>query len=103
MSEKQTNLSGVIEVQITDARKYIANIIDQVADDDQFIYLTRRGKRVAVIMPADIGENYERIEDEYWGRRASEAKARLASGDEELIPFAQVIADNEGGIEARLR
>jgi prevent-host-death family protein len=96
MSEKQTNLAGIIEMPITDARKRIAEIVDQVIDEDLFVYLTRRGKRIAVIMPADIGENYEHIEDEYWSRRAAEAKSRLASGDEELIPFARVIADNEG-------
>lgn len=96
MSDEQTNLAGVVEIPISDARKRIAEIVDQVTDNDQFVYLTRRGKRIAVIMPADIGENYERIEDEYWGRRADEAKSRLASGDEELIPFARVIADIEG-------
>lgn len=96
MSKEQPDLSGVTEIPVTDARKRLADIIEQVTDNDQFIYLTRRGKRIAVIMPADIGLNYERIEDDYWGRRAAEARSRLASGEEELIPYAQVIADLEG-------
>jgi prevent-host-death family protein len=96
MTEKQADLSGVVEVPVTEARSRFAEIVDEVVTEDQFVYLTRRGKRVAVIMPADVGENYERIEDEYWSRRADEARSRLASGDEELIPFDKVIADVEG-------
>ncbi|MCA1675900.1 MAG: hypothetical protein LC799_28250 [Actinobacteria bacterium] len=30
-------------------------------------------------MPADIAENHEKIEDEYWARRAAEARDRLTS------------------------
>jgi prevent-host-death family protein len=96
MSTEQVNLAGVAEVPVSDARKHLARLVDSVTRDDQFIYLTNRGVRVAVLMPADIGENYERIEDEYWGRRAEEAIGRLAAGEEELIPFAQAVADIEG-------
>jgi len=95
MSTEQTNLAGITEVPVSDARKHLARLVTKVTDTDQFIYLTNRGVRVAVLMPADIGENYERIEDEYWGRRAEEAIAGLESGDEELIPFAQVVANTE--------
>jgi prevent-host-death family protein len=95
MSTEQTNLAGVAEVPVSDARKHLARLVTKVTDTDQFIYLTNRGVRVAVLMPADIGENYERIEDEYWGRRAEEATASLESGEAELIPFAQLVAETE--------
>lgn len=47
-------------------------------------------------MPDDIAENYERIEDAYWERRAAEAHDRLASGEDEVIPFSRLVAEIEG-------
>lgn len=47
-------------------------------------------------MPVDIAENYEKIEDEYWARRAAEAHDRLAAGEDEMIPFSQLVAEAEG-------
>ena len=86
---------GVMELPASEARSRISELLDAVADGE-FIYLTRRGKRVAALMPADIAENYEKIEDEYWARRAEEARARLASGEDEVISFDQLIAEAEG-------
>lgn len=86
---------GVMELPASEARSRISELLDAVADGE-FIYLTRRGKRVAALMPADIAENYEKIEDEYWARRAEEARARLASGEDEVIPFDQLVAEAEG-------
>ena len=86
---------GVTELPASEARSRISELLDAVADGE-FIYLTRRGKRVAALIPADIAENYEKIEDEYWARRAQEARARLASGEDEVIPFDQLVAEAEG-------
>ena len=86
---------GVTELPASEARSRISELLDAVADGE-FIYLTRRGKRVAALIPADIAENYEKIEDEYWARRAQEARARLASGGDEVIPFDQLVAEAEG-------
>ena len=87
--------SGVMELPASEARSRISELLDAVADGE-FVYLTRRGKRVAALMPADIAENYEKIEDEYWARRAEEARARLAAGEDEVIPFDQLVAEAEG-------
>ena len=86
---------GVMELPASEARSRISELLDAVADGE-FVYLTRRGKRVAALMPADIAENYEKIEDEYWARRAQEARARLASGEDEVISFDQLVAESEG-------
>jgi prevent-host-death family protein len=86
---------GVIELPASEARSRISELLDAVADGE-FIYLTRRGKRVAALMPADVAENYERLEDEYWARRAAEARSRLASGEDEVIAFDQMVAEAEG-------
>jgi prevent-host-death family protein len=84
-----------MELPASEARSRISELLDAVADGE-FVYLTRRGKRIAALMPADIAENYEKIEDEYWARRAEEARARLASGEDEVIPFDQLVVDAEG-------
>ena len=87
-----------MELPASEARSRISELLDAVAAGE-FIYLTRRGKRVAALMPADIAENYEKIEDEYWARRAEEARARLASGEDEVISFEP--AGRRGGGRAR--
>ncbi|MGH3279679.1 MAG: type II toxin-antitoxin system Phd/YefM family antitoxin [Trebonia sp.] len=85
---------GVMEVPASEARSRISELLDAVADGE-FVYLTRRGRRVAALMPADIAGNYEKIEDEYWARRADDARARLAAGEDELISFDQLVAEAE--------
>lgn len=83
---------GVRELPATEARNQMSELLDLVADGE-FVYLTRRGKRVAALMPADVAENYETIEDAYWAQRAEQAK----TGDS--VPWEQVIADIEGSGE----
>lgn len=90
---------GVTELPATEARNRMAELLDAVADGE-FVYLTRRGRRVAALMPADIAERYEQIEDDYWSRRAAEAHQRLAAHPEATVPWDQVIAELEGESEA---
>ncbi|WP_089301850.1 type II toxin-antitoxin system Phd/YefM family antitoxin [Haloechinothrix alba] len=97
MSDTPTDpASGVVEVPVTEARNKLADLVDAVAHDDRFVYLTRRGERVAALMPADIAANYEHMEDEYWARRAAEAKDRIAAGEDEVISWDQYLAESEG-------
>jgi prevent-host-death family protein len=87
------NLSGVREVSVTDARGSLADLIDAVRDGE-FVYLVRHGERVAALMPADVAENYEQIEDDYWARRADDAKAAIAAGDEDTVSWQQYLAES---------
>ncbi len=80
---------GVHELPATEARNQLAELLDHVTDGE-FVYLTRRGKRVAALMPADVAENYEAIEDAYWARRAEQAR----TGD--TVTWEQAIAEVEG-------
>lgn len=84
----------MLEIPASEVRSKISELLDAVADGE-FVYLTRRGRRVAALMPADIAENYEKIEDEYWARRADEARARLAAGEDDVISFDQLLAEAE--------
>ncbi len=91
---EQVGPSGTREVPVTEARNRMAELIDAVADGE-FVYLTRRGRRVAALMPADVAEHYEQIEDDYWARRAAEAHERLSAHPEAMVPWDQVIAELE--------
>jgi prevent-host-death family protein len=86
--------SGARELPVAEARSRLAELIDAVSDGE-FIYLTRRGKRVAALMPSDIAEHYEQIEDDYWARRAAEAHDRLRTHPTATVPWEQVIAELE--------
>lgn len=86
---------GDLELPVTQARHRMSELVALV-QDGAFIYLTRRGRRVAALMPADIAENYEQIEDEYWAARAAQARDRMAAHPEAAVPWEQVIAELEG-------
>jgi prevent-host-death family protein len=91
---ERVNVSGVRELPVAEARSRLAELIDAVSDGE-FIYLTRRGKRVAALLPSDIAEHYEQIEDDYWARRAAEAHDRLRAHPAATVPWEQVIAELE--------
>lgn len=85
---------GVREVSVTDARSNLAELIDAVREGE-FVYLVRHGERVAALMPADVAENYEQIEDDYWARRAQDARAEVAAGEDETVSWRQYLAESE--------
>lgn len=89
----EENLSGEREVSVTDARSNLAELIDAIRDGE-FVYLVRHGERVAALMPADIAEYYGQIEDDYWARRAGDARRAIADGEEETISWQQYLADS---------
>lgn len=81
------------EVSVTDARGNLAALVDAVRDGD-FVYLVRHGERVAALMPADVAEHYEEIEDDYWARRAADARRAVAAGDEDTMSWQQYLAES---------
>ena len=67
----------------------------------QVVYLTQHGKRLAVIVPAELGPQLERLspdelaellEDFADAAAARQARASIAAG-EQLIPWEQVKAE----------
>ncbi|MPZ67256.1 MAG: type II toxin-antitoxin system prevent-host-death family antitoxin [Pseudonocardiaceae bacterium] len=85
---ESASTGGVRELPATEARNQLSELLDAVRDGE-FVYLTRRGRRVAALLPADIAENYETIEDEYWVRRAAEAE------DSGRVSWEQGVAELE--------
>lgn len=93
MIHDDENLSAVREVSVTDARTNLANLVDAVRDGE-FIYLVRHGERVAALMPSDVAENYEQIEDDYWARRAEDARRAIAAGEEDTVSWNEYLAES---------
>lgn len=81
---------NVHELPITDARDRLADVVNEAAYASQMTYLTRRGRRVAVIMPVEAAEAAERWEDEQLGRLADEAVEEMARTGEQPAPLDEV-------------
>lgn len=90
-AHRSSDTSDVTELSATDVRSRLPELLEEVRDGG-IVYLTRYGRRIAALVPADVAENYERIEDEYWARRAAGARA---SG-EPPVPWDQAVAELEG-------
>jgi prevent-host-death family protein len=79
------------EMPITEARDHLADVIDQARTEP--VYLTRRGRPVAVIVDADnYRELLERLEDALDAQDADDARAEIADGAAP-VPWEQVKAD----------
>jgi prevent-host-death family protein len=78
MSAEAVHFSGdgdPPELTLTDARNRLPELVDTVIRDGGTVYLTRYGRRVAALVPADVAEEHERLEDAYLSALADEAKA----------------------------
>lgn len=82
------------ELGITDARDRLADIVNEAQYTGSVTYITRRGRRVAAIVPAADAERLERAEDAYLARLAGEALAEVEAGAPTL-PWDQVKVDLE--------
>lgn len=82
------SVTAARELPATQARNRLPELIEEVRDGG-VVYLTRYGRRVAALVPADVAESVERMEDDYWARRAMDA---LRSG-ESPISWEQALAE----------
>ena len=82
------------ELGITDARDRLAEIVNEAAYAGSVTYITRRGRRLAAIVPAVDAERLERAEDAYLARLAGEALAEVEAGAP-TVPWDQVKAELE--------
>jgi prevent-host-death family protein len=64
-----------VELSLTEARNRLPELTETTVRDGGIVYLTRYGRRVAAIVPADVAENYERMENAYLSALADDAKA----------------------------
>jgi antitoxin Phd len=80
------------EMPISDARDELASVVSRAHYNGRITYLTRRGQRLAAIVPAELAEAIERAEDEADIAAAREALARIDAG-ETPVPFAELRAE----------
>jgi prevent-host-death family protein len=81
-------------LNITEARKRLAAIIDQAHTEHEPVYLTRRGRRVAAVIDADDLEGILELAEDMADIRAAEAaRAEMKATGEEPIPWEEVKAD----------
>lgn len=91
MADNRARLYGsdMSEMTVSEARDRLADAIDQARTSHEPVVLTRRGRRVAVLVDA---EDYARMSD-----LAEEALDRLeleaARKDADFVPWEQVKAD----------
>ena len=70
-------MSTTDSLNITEARKQLASIIDQVRTEHEPVFVTRRGRRVAAVIDADdLDAIVELAEDMADIRAAEAARAR---------------------------
>lgn len=87
-------MTSAVSQNITEARKQLASIIDQVRSDHEPMYLTRRGRRVAAVIGADdLDRIMSLAEDMADIRAAEEARADMRATGEAPIPWEQVKVD----------
>ena len=81
-------------INITEARKQLAAIIDLVRAEHEPVYLTRRGRRVAAVIDADdLAAIIELAEDMADIRAAEAARAEMKETGEQPIPWEDVTAE----------
>jgi len=77
------------ELAVSEARDHLAEVIDQARRSGEPVYVTRRGRRVAVIVDADA---YERVVDA--AEDATDRRELAAAREEDdYVPWEEVKAD----------
>ena len=86
---------GISEpLNITEARRQLATIIDQARTDHEPVYLTRRGRRVAAVIDADDLDGILALAEDMADIRAAEdARAEMRATGEAPIPWELVKVD----------
>jgi prevent-host-death family protein len=82
-----------VEMTVTDARAQLAELLDTRVREGGVVYLTRYGRRVGAVVPADVAEHLDDIEDAYWSTRVKQV---LATG-EPTIPWREALTRLEAG------
>lgn len=88
------------EIPVSELRSDLADVLNEVAYSGSRTFVTRAGKRIAAIIPADEAAMLEEAEDAYLVKLAQQAKDN--QGDKPYKPLSEVLAEytEEFGEEA---
>ena len=81
--------SYMSDVAVSEARSRLAEIIDEARRSREPVYVTRRGRRVAVILDADLYDQVVEEAEDAIDRRELEA----AREEDDYVPWDEVKAD----------
>ena len=90
----------VDEIPVSELRAHLADVLNEATYAGKRTFVTRAGKRIAAIIPADEADMLEEAEDAYLMQLADQAEA--AQGGKPYKPLSQVLAEyaEEFGEEA---
>jgi prevent-host-death family protein len=93
VSALRPRLNDMSELTVTEARARLADVVDEARVAREAVYLTRRGRRVAAVVDAEVLQQLlEDAEDYADIKAAAEARAEIDAG-EPVIPWDRVKAD----------
>lgn len=81
--------SYMSDVAVSEARSRLAEIIDEARRSREPVYVTRRGRRVAVIVDPDLYDEIVEDAEDAIDRRELEA----ARAEDDYVPWEEVKAD----------
>lgn len=82
------------KLPVSEARNRFNALVADAEREGTITYITRGKAAVAAIVPADVAEEHEKREDEYWAQQAREV--RESENLEDAVPLETVIAALEG-------
>ncbi len=77
------------EIAVSQARDHLAEVIEEARRSGEPVYVTRRGRRVAVIVDADAYDRVVEAAEDADDRRELAA----ARADDDYVPWNEVKAD----------
>lgn len=81
--------SYMSDLAVSEARDHLADVIEQARRSGEPVYVTRRGRRVAVIVDADVYDRIVEAAEDAVDRRELEA----ARAENDYVPWDAVKAD----------
>lgn len=84
-----------MEINVTEARGRLPELLDTQIRDGGVVYLTRYGRRVGAVVPAEVAERLDELEDAYWSQRAAAVLAQNAP----TIPWDTAVAELEADVD----
>jgi prevent-host-death family protein len=91
---------SALDIPVTTARSSLAEIVSRAEYAHESAYLTKHGRRVAAVVPADVLDLLERVEDlilSLEGHARLDEAGLLDATDAEVVaasrPLADVIAE----------
>lgn len=78
--------SYMSEIAVSEAREHLADVISRVSRSGEPVYLTRRGKAVAVVVDPDVFERLLSDAEDALDR----AELLIARDEDDYVPWDQV-------------